>query len=220
MGANITYSFYRFGWATQIRGLESGGSVLNVPVHSFSAKEGSLKKKGPTEIVISDDRLEATLARLGLMPIMNRRNVDRAAFVGAHSLQDDNAIAGRLVDPDAQANARLSANLPYLFAVCRFAHYLKVIARDNIGTFKSPAEMQARLNEWVASYVLANAAMSDESAMAKQPLTYAEVQIDKLEVRPGYNAARFYLRPYYQHEGINATVRLVSELPQPANFDY
>lgn len=212
MGVNVNRSHKLFGWGTQIRGVENGGTVTNLPVHTFPTDEGSVAMKCPTEVAI-DDRREAELAKLGLMPILHRKNTDLAAFIGAHSLQDDEARAGRLVDPDAQANERLSANLPYLFPVSRFAHYLKAIARDKIGSFKERADMQVWLTEWINRYVLANPAFADDKARAKRPLAAAEVQVDSVEGRPGYYAARFYLRPHYQLEGINASLRLVSELP-------
>ena len=212
MGVNINRSHKLYGWGTQIRGVESGGSVINLPVHSFPTDDGSIAMKCPTEIAI-DDRREAELAKLGFMPILHRKNTDIAAFIGAHSLQDDEARAGRLVDPDAQSNERISANLPYLFPVSRFAHYLKAMARDKVGTFKERADMQVWLSEWINRYVLSNTAMADDKAKAKRPLAKAEVQVDSVEGRPGYYNARFYLRPHYQLEGINASLRLVSELP-------
>jgi len=212
MGVNINCSHKLYGWGTQIRGVESGGTVMNLPVHTFPTDDGSVAMKCPTEIAI-DDRREAELAKLGMMPILHRKNTDTAAFIGAHSLQDDEARAGRLVDPDAQANERLSANLPYLFPVSRFAHYLNAIARDKLGTFKERADMQVWLSEWINRYVLANPAMADDKAKAKRPLAAAEVQVDSVEGRPGYYNARFFLRPHYQLEGINASLRLVSELP-------
>jgi type VI secretion system protein ImpC len=212
MGVNINRSHKMTGWGTQIRGVESGGTVMNLPVHTFPTDDGSVSMKCPTEIAI-DDRREAELAKLGLMPILHRKNTDIAAFIGAHSLQDDETRAGRLVDPDAQANERLSANLPYLFPVSRFAHYLKAIARDKIGTFKERSDMQVWLSEWINRYVLANPSMADDKAKAKRPLAAAEVQVDSVEGRPGYYNARFFLRPHYQLEGINASLRLVSELP-------
>jgi type VI secretion system protein ImpC len=212
MGVNINRSHKLYGWGTQIRGVESGGTVLNLPVHTFPTDDGSVAMKCPTEIAI-DDRREAELAKLGMMPILHRKNTDLAAFIGAHSLQDDEARAGRLVDPDAQANERLSANLPYLFPVCRFAHYLKAIARDKVGTFKERADMQKWLSEWINRYVLASMSGADDNMKARRPLAKAEVQVDSVEGRPGYYNARFYLRPHYQLEGINASLRLVSELP-------
>lgn len=216
MGVNINRSHKLTGWGTQIRGVESGGTVVNLPVHSFPTDDGSVAMKCPTEIAI-DDRREAELAKLGMMPILHRKNTDLAAFIGAHSLQDDETRAGKLVDTDAQANERLSANLPYLFPVCRFAHYLKAIARDKVGTFKERADMQKMLSEWINRYVLANTEMADDKQKAKRPLAKAEVQVDSVEGRPGYYSARFYLRPHYQLEGINASLRLVSELPSIKN---
>ncbi|MFN0113205.1 MAG: type VI secretion system contractile sheath large subunit [Paracoccaceae bacterium] len=212
MGVNINRSHKLYGWGTQIRGVESGGTVLNLPVYTFPTDDGSVAMKCPTEIAI-DDRREAELAKLGMMPILHRKNTDLAAFIGAHSLQDDEARAGRLVDPDAQANERLSANLPYLFPVCRFAHYLKAIARDKVGTFKERGDMQKWLSEWINRYVLQSTAGADDKLKARRPLAKAEVQVDSVEGRPGYYNARFYLRPHYQLEGINASLRLVSELP-------
>lgn len=212
MGVNINRSHKLYGWGTQIRGVESGGTVMNLPVHTFPTDDGSVAMKCPTEIAI-DDRREAELAKLGMMPILHRKNTDVAAFIGAHSLQDDEARAGRLVDPDAQANERLSANLPYLLPVCRFAHYLKAIARDKVGTFKERSDMQMWLSEWIHRYVLSNPAMADDKQKAKRPLAMAEVEVDSVEGRPGYYNARFFLRPHYQLEGINASLRLVSELP-------
>lgn len=212
MGVNINRSHKLYGWGTQIRGVESGGTVINLPVHTFPTDDGSVAMKCPTEVAI-DDRREAELAKLGLMPILHRKNTDLAAFIGAHSLQDDEARAGRLVDPDAQSNERLSANLPYLFPVSRFAHYLKAIARDKVGSFKERADMQAWLTEWINRYVLANPAFADDKARAKRPLAAAEVKVDSVQGRPGYYNAVFHLRPHYQLEGINASLRLVSELP-------
>jgi type VI secretion system protein ImpC len=212
MGVNINRSHKLYGWGTQIRGVESGGAVVNLPVHSFPTDDGSVAMKCPTEIAI-DDRREAELAKLGMMPILHRKNTDIAAFIGAHSLQDDETRAGRLVDPDAQSNERLSASLQYLFPVSRFAHYLKAIARDKVGTFKERNDMQKWLTEWINRYVLANTAMADDKQKAKRPLAAAEVKVSSVEGRPGYYNATFALRPHYQLEGISASLRLVSELP-------
>jgi len=212
MAVNINRSHKLYGWGSQIRGVENGGLVSNLPVHTFPSDDGTESMKCPTEVSI-DDRRELELSKLGLMPILHRKNTDKAAFLGAHSLQDDEARAGRLVDTDAQANERLSANLTYLFPVSRFAHYLKAIARDKVGSFKERADMQTWLTEWINRYVLANPTFADDAAKAKRPLAKAEVTVDSVAGRPGYYAAQFFLRPHYQLEGINASLRLVSELP-------
>ena len=212
MGVNINRSHKLYGWGSQIRGVETGGLVENLPVHTFPTDDGIESMKCPTEVAI-DDRRELELATLGLMPILHRKNTDKAAFLGVHSLQDDEARAGRLVDPAAQANERLSANLTYLFPVSRFAHYLKAIARDKVGAFKERADMQAWLTEWINRYVLKNPTFANDAEKAERPLAEAEVKVDSVAGRPGFYKAAFWLRPHYQLEGVTASLRLVSELP-------
>jgi type VI secretion system protein ImpC len=208
MAVNINRSFKLYGWCSRIRGVESGGAVTNLPVHTFPTDDGGVAMKCPTEIAI-DDRREAELAKLGLMPILHRKNTDVAAFMGAQSLQKPQEY----VDPDATANANLSARLPYLFAVCRFAHYLKTIARDKVGSFKERQDMQKWLQGWINNYVDGNADFSSETVKAQKPLRAAEVAVEEIEGNPGYYSARFYLRPHYQLEGLTASLRLVSKLP-------
>ncbi|NJO38728.1 MAG: type VI secretion system contractile sheath large subunit, partial [Rhizobiales bacterium] len=208
MATNINRSFKLYGWCTRIRGVESGGSVTDLPVHTFPTTDGGVDMKCPTEIAI-DDRREAELARNGLMPILHRKGTDQAAFIGAQSLQQPQEY----VDPDATANANLSARLPYIFAVCRFAHYLKTIARDKIGSFKERDDMQNWLQRWINQYVDGNPAHSSEEAKAKRPLRAAEVSVAEVEGNPGYYDATFWLRPHYQLEGLSVSLRLVSKLP-------
>ncbi|HYI83826.1 MAG TPA: type VI secretion system contractile sheath large subunit, partial [Acetobacteraceae bacterium] len=165
--------------------------------------------KCPTEIAI-DDRREKELADLGLMPLLHRKNTDIAAFIGAQSLNKPDEYD----DPDATANANLSARLPYLFAVCRFAHYLKSMVRDKIGSFKEREDMQKYLQNWIIkNYVDGSPDTSSESVKARRPLRAAEVLVEEVEGNPGYYNARFYLRPHYQLEGVNVSLRLVSKLP-------
>jgi type VI secretion system protein ImpC len=164
--------------------------------------------KCPTEIAISDRR-EAELAKNGFMPLIHRKNSDFAAFIGAQSLQKP----AEYDDADATANANLAARLPYLFASCRFAHYLKCIVRDKIGSFKERGEMQTWLNNWIMQYVDGDPANSSESTKARKPLAAAEVVVEEDESNPGYYRSRFYLRPHYQLEGLTVSLRLVSRLP-------
>jgi type VI secretion system protein ImpC len=208
MAVNINRSFKEYGWCTRIRGVESGGAVTNLPVHTFPTDDGGVAMKCPTEIAI-DDRREKELADLGLMPILHRKNTDIAAFIGAQSLQKPDVYE----DPDATANANLSARLPYLFAVCRFAHFLKAMVRDKIGTFKEREDMQKYLQKWIMNYVDGNPETSSEATKARRPLRAAEVQVQEVEGNPGYYNAQFYLRPHYQLEGVNVSLRLVSKLP-------
>src|SRR5262245_49011240 len=208
MAVNITRSFKLYGWCSRIRGVESGGAVEGLPVHTFPTDDGGVDMKCPTEIAISDRR-EAELAKAGLMPLLHRKNTDIAAFIGAQSLQKP----AEYTDPDATANANLSARLPYLFAANRFAHYLKCIVRDKIGSFRERNDMEKWLNNWISQYVLSNPASAGEETKAQYPLAAAEVTVEEVEGNPGYYRARFYLRPHYQLEGLTVSLRLVSKLP-------
>jgi len=205
---NINRSFKLHGWCSRIRGVESGGSVEKLPVHTFPTDDGGVDMKCPTEIAISDRR-EAELAKNGLMPLIYRKNSDLAAFIGAQSLNNPAIFE----DPDATANARLSGRLPYLFAVCRFAHYLKCIVRDKVGSFKERSDMQVWLNNWISQYVDTNPATASELDKARRPLAGAEVIVEEVEGNPGYYNAKFFLRPHYQLEGLTVSLRLVSKLP-------
>ena len=208
MATNITRSFKMYGWCSRIRGVESGGAVEGLPVHSFPTDDGGVDMKCPTEIAISDRR-EAELAKNGFMPLLHRKNSDFAAFIGAQSLQKP----AEYDDPDATANANLAARLPYLFSCCRFAHYLKCIVRDKIGSFKERDEMQRWLQDWIMNYVDGDPAHSSESTKAMKPLAAAEVVVEEVEGNPGYYTSKFFLRPHYQLEGLTVSLRLVSKLP-------
>jgi type VI secretion system protein ImpC len=208
MAVNVTRSFKLYGWCSRIRGVESGGAVEGLPVHTFPTDDGGVDMKCPTEIAISDRR-EAELAKNGFMPLLHRKNSDLAAFIGAQSLQKP----FEYTDPDATANANLSARLPYLFACCRFAHYLKCIVRDKIGSFKERDTMEAWLNKWIIQYVDGDPANSSETTKAQRPLAAAEVKVEEVEGNPGYYRATFWLRPHYQLEGLTVSLRLVSKVP-------
>ncbi len=208
MAVNINRSFKEYGWCSRIRGIESGGAVENLPTHTFPSDDGGVDQKCPTEIAISDRR-EAELAKNGMMPLIHRKNSDIAAFVGAQSLHKP----AEYEDEDATANANLAARLPYLFATCRFAHYLKCIVRDKIGSYKSRQDMESWLQEWINQYVDFNPDTSPESVKAKQPLAAAEVVVEEVEGNPGYYSSKFFLRPHYQLEGLSVSLRLVSKLP-------
>jgi type VI secretion system protein ImpC len=208
MAVNINQAFKEYGWCTRIRGVESGGAVEGLPTHTFPTDDGGVDMKCPTEIAISDRR-EAELAKNGFMPLIHKKNSDMAAFIGAQSLQKP----AEYDDPDATANANLAARLPYLFATCRFAHYLKCIVRDKVGSFKERSDMEAWLNKWIKQYVEPNPGAASEAAKARRPLGAAEVKVEEVEGNPGYYSSKFYLRPHYQLEGLSVSLRLVSRLP-------
>lgn len=214
MAANINRSFKEYGWCTSIRGVESGGAVDGLPTHTFPTDDGGVDMKCPTEIAISDRR-EAELAKNGFMPLVHRKNSDFAAFIGAQSLQKPEEYD----DPDATANARLAARLPYLFACCRFAHYLKCIVRDKVGSFTDRDDMERWLNNWIMNYVDGDPVNSTQETKARKPLAAAEVQVTEIPDNPGYYAAKFFLRPHYQLEGLTVSLRLVSKLPSLKEVD-
>ena len=208
MATNINRSFKTYGWCTRIRGVEAGGAVEGLPAHTFPTDEGGVAMKCPTEIAISDRR-EAELAKNGFMPLVHRKNSDFAAFIGAQSLQKP----AEYDDPDATANANLAARLPYLFACNRFAHYLKCIVRDKVGSFKEKSDMERWLNKWIMNYVDGDPVNSSEETKARKPLAAAEVVVEEVEGNPGYYSSKFFLRPHYQLEGLTVSLRLVSKLP-------
>jgi type VI secretion system protein ImpC len=208
MGVNITRSYKLYGWMSQIRGVESGGLVEGLPAHTFPSDDGGVDLKCPTEIAISDRR-EAELSKNGLLPMLHRKNTDMAVFIGAQTLNKP----VKYDDPDASANAELSARLPYMFATSRFAHYLKCLVRDKIGSFKDRSDVEAWLNRWIQNYVHSSPNLASEEDKAKKPLAAAEVIVEEVQDNPGYYQARFYLRPHFQLEGLTVSLRLVSRLP-------
>jgi len=211
MAVNINRSFKAYGWCSRIRGIESGGAVEGLPVHAFPTDDGGVDMKCPTEIAITDRR-SAELDKMGLMPLVHRKNSDMAAFISAQSL----AKPEEYDDPDATANAALSCRLPYMFACCRFAHYLKCIVRDKIGSFSDREQMQNWLTNWVMQYVDGDPANSSEETKARKPLSAAEVVVEEVEGAPGYYTSKFFLKPHYQLEGLTVSLRLVSRLPSAA----
>jgi len=207
MATNITRAFKLYGWCANIRGLESGGIVEGLPCHTFPTDDGGVDMKCPTEIAITDRR-EAELAKNGFMPLSHWKNTDYAAFVGAQSL----AKPDEYDDPDATANSNLECRLPYMFAACRFAHYLKVMAREKVGSTMERSDVQDWLNRWVAQYIVLDP-KAGAQVKAEKPLAAAEVAVEEVEGNPGYYDAKIWLRPHYQLEGLKASMRLVTKLP-------
>ncbi|MBO0800301.1 MAG: type VI secretion system contractile sheath large subunit, partial [Blastocatellia bacterium] len=164
--------------------------------------------KCPTEIAIPDRR-EAELAKNGFIPLIFRKNSDFAAFIGAQSLQKPQEY----LDPAATANANLAARLPYLFATCRFAHYLKCMVRDKVGPSRTKAQLKDWLETWLMQYVDGAPDMSSDAYKASHPLAEAAVELDENEENPGYYSAKFFLKPHYQLEGLTVSLRLVSRMP-------
>jgi len=208
MGANINQSFKEYGWCSRIVGFNSGGAVEDLPVHTFPTDDGGVDMKCPTEIAITDRR-EKELADSGLIPLCHKKNTNEAAFMDASSVH----LAPVYDDKEATANSRLGARLPYLFATCRFAHYLKCMVRDQIGSSRSKEQLQRWLHDWIMNYVDGDPLNSSESTKAERPLSDASVVVEEDEDNPGYYRSRFYLKPHYQLSGLTVSLRLVSRIP-------
>lgn len=209
-GTRLTESFAMYQWTVAIRGVEGGGLVQGLPTHTFKTDEGDVALKCPTEIAITDRR-EKEFSDLGFIPLVHCKGTDYAAFFAAQSSQK-----AKKYDQDfANANARLSTQLPYIFAVSRFAHYLKAIMRDKIGSFMSRAECERYLNSWIMNYVTPDDSASP-TVKAQYPLRDARVEVAEIPGKPGAYKAVAFLRPHFQLDELQVSLRLVTELPKPA----
>lgn len=208
MGTNVNRSFAEYGWASQIAGLETGGVVENLPVHTFDTDDGGIDAKCPTEVSITDRR-EKELADNGLTSLVHYKNTDYGVFFKATSLRKPVIYD----DPEATSNAKLATNLSYIFATSRFAHYLKHIVRNKIGASVTSDRMQTDLQRWINNYIEPNSNTASERDMAERPLSSAEVVVEDDEENPGFFKARFYLTPHYKLEGMTIGLSLVSRLP-------
>lgn len=209
MATRITEAFAEYGWCTRIRGVESGGTLTDLPTATFPTDDGGIDQKCPTEIAISDRR-EAELSNAGLIALIHRKNTDQATFIGAQTLNRPKAYDSA----DATANANLSARLPYIFASCRFAHYLKCMVRDWIGGSREERQMERELQSWVSQFVDTAPEFSSEQTKAERPLKAASVEIIPDEENPGYYKGKFAFVPHYQFEGMDVSLSMVSRLPK------
>jgi type VI secretion system protein ImpC len=210
LGARITDAFAKYGWCAAIRGVEGGGLVEGLPTHTFATDDGEVALKCPTEIAITDRR-EKELADLGFIPLVHCKGTDYAAFFSTQSAQK----AKEYNTDAANANARLSSQLQYIYAVSRIAHYLKTMMRDKVGSFASKSSVENYLNNWIAQYVLLDDTASQERK-AQFPLREARVEVAEIPGKPGCYKAAAFLRPHYQLDELSVSLRLVAELPASA----
>jgi type VI secretion system protein ImpC len=209
-GTRLTESFAKYQWCAAIRGVEGGGLVEGLPTHTFQTDEGDVALKCPTEIAITDRR-EKEFSDLGFIPLVHCKNTDYAAFFGAQSAQK-----AKKYDQDAaNANARLSTQLQYIMAVSRFAHYLKAMMRDKIGSFMSRTECEQFLNQWINQYVLGGD-LGGQELKAQKPLSEARIDVSEVPGKPGVYRAVAFLKPHYQLDELTISLRLVAELPASA----
>jgi type VI secretion system protein ImpC len=207
-GARITDAFAKDGWFMRTRGVEGGGQVEGLPLHVFKEAGGKVAKC-PSEVLIPDRR-EAELSNLGFLPLVHYKDSDKAVFIGTQTAQK----AKKYFDNAANANAELSTKLNYMLCVSRFAHYLKAMARDKIGSFAERSEMELWLNNWIQNYVVPNPDSVGLETKARCPLQSASVTVSEVKGKPGWYQAVAHLRPHFQLEGLATSMRLVAELPQ------
>jgi type VI secretion system protein ImpC len=210
LGTKLTDAFSKYGFCTAIRGAEGGGKVEGLPAFVFETDDGDMDLKCPTEIAITDRR-EAELSKLGFLPLCHYKNTDYSVFFGAQSTQKPK----KYDRPEATANAAISARLPYLMATSRFAHYLKVIARDKIGSFQEKEDCAAWMNRWIMNYVSADPSPSQE-VKARYPLRAAEVKVEEIPGKPGSYNAVVWMRPWLQLEELTTSMRMVASIPKKA----
>jgi type VI secretion system protein ImpC len=210
LGTRMTEAFSKYGWCAAIRGVEGGGLVQGLPTHTFKTDEGEIALKCPTEIAITDRR-EKELADNGLIPLVHCKGTDYASFFSTQSCQK----AQKFDKDAANANARLATQLQYIMAISRFAHYLKVIMRDKIGSFMSRTDAERFLNQWISNYVTPDDTAS-ASVKAQFPLREARVDVVDIPGKPGCYRAVAFMRPHYQLDELSVSLRLVAELPPPA----
>jgi type VI secretion system protein ImpC len=210
LGARLTDAFSQYGFCTAIRGAEGGGKVENLPYHVFTSDDGDLDAKCPTEIAITDRR-EFELSNLGFLPLCHYKNTDYSVFFGAQSTQKPK----KYDRPEATANAAISARLPYIMATSRFAHYLKVMARDKIGSFMEASDCERWLNRWINNYVNGNENAGQEMK-ARFPLREARVEVREIPGKPGSYNAIAYMRPWLQMEELTTSLRMVARIPAAA----
>jgi len=207
LGARLTQAFALYGWCASIRGVEGGGLVEGLPVHNFQTEGGDVSMKIPTETSITDRR-EKELADLGFIPLVHSKGSDYAAFFSVQSAQK-----ARVYDQDAaNANARLSTQLPYILACSRFAHYLKAMMRDKIGSFMSRKDCETFLNNWISRYVTPDDTATP-TTKAQKPLREARIEVAEVPGKPGVYRAVAFLRPHFQLDELSVSLRLVAELP-------
>jgi type VI secretion system protein ImpC len=193
----ITASFARHHWCSAIRGPQGGGLVEDLPVHSF-----------PTELAITE-RFDNQLSQLGFLPLVYRKKSNQAAFFGGQSAQKAKYYGAR--NTRENASARLSAQLPYILSTSRFAHYIKVMMRDSIGTAASRKQIEDYLDNWIRTYTCDPSC--DMATKAQYPLSEATVEVAEVEGKPGVYKAVAYLKPHFLLDQIDVALSLVAELP-------
>jgi type VI secretion system ImpC/EvpB family protein len=215
MAAVLIRAYAASGWFADIRGVQSGtlggGLVTGLPIHSFTTDARGVAPKTSTEVAI-DEYQEQAISKLGLIPLCHCHDTEFSAFYTNQSVQKPKQYD----DAAATANARISAMLQYMMCASRFAHYLKILVRDQIGSTLDPEQIAVRLNDWIAQYVTPDERASPDTK-ARFPLRQADVRVSELPGRPGQYRMEMHLLPHFQLDELTATLRLVTRLGAPTN---
>lgn len=208
LAERITNAFSLYNWTAAIRGVEGGGLVEGLPVYTYTSDAGTTELFCPTEVSITDRR-EKELNDLGFISLCHCKGAGKAAFFGGQTTN----MPKKYFSDEANANAKISAMLPYMLAASRFAHYIKVIMREKVGTFLTRANVESFLNTWIANYVLLDDNATQE-VKAAYPLRAAGIVVTEVPGEPGAYKATAFLKPHFQLEELTTSIRLVANLPK------
>jgi len=209
MATRIADSFAKFRWSPNIIGPKSGGAVEDLPLHHFESM-GEIETKIPTEVLVSDRR-EYELAEEGFIPLAFRKGSDNAAFFSANSVQMPKYFGTSEEGRAAELNYRLGTQLPYMFIVCRIAHYMKVLQREQLGSWKEASDLQLELNKWISQYV-ANQENAPAEVRSRKPLRFAQIDVVDIDGQPGWYKVNMTVRPHFKYMGSDITLSLVGKL--------
>ncbi|WP_368642169.1 type VI secretion system contractile sheath large subunit [Castellaniella ginsengisoli] len=207
--SRLTASFADYRWCANIIGPQGGGTVGDLPIYNFQAM-GEIQTKIPTEVLISERR-EFELAEQGFIGLAMRKNSDNAAFFSANSCQKPKFFGNTKEGKEAETNYKLGTQLPYIFVVSRLAHYIKVLQRENIGTWKERADLEGELNNWIRQYVADMDAPGPE-VRSRRPLRTAQINVEDVEGDPGWYRVSMLVRPHFKYMGASFTLSLVGKL--------
>ncbi len=208
-GTRLVESFANHRWCTNIIGPKGGGAVKNLPVHTFESM-GDIEMKIPTEVLISDRR-EFELSELGFIPLTMRKDSDNAAFFAANSVQVSKKFPNTPEGQAAELNYKLGTQLPYLFAATRMAHYVKVIQREYIGSWRERGDLESELNKWIRQYVADQENPSAE-IRSQRPFKGAKIEVFDVPNDPGWYRVKIGLRPHFKYMGADFELSLVGKL--------
>lgn len=212
--SRVAESFAQYRWCVNIIGPQGGGTVEDLPLHQYEAM-GAIQTKIPTEVLISERR-EFELAEEGFIALTMRKGSDNAAFFSANSVQKPKFFGTSAAGKEAELNHKLGLQLPYMFIISRLAHYLKVIQREHIGTWKERGDLEQELNTWIRQYV-SDMDNPMSGVRSRRPLRQAEVGVEEVPGEAGWYRVSLKVRPHFKYLGAYFTLSLVGRLDRDAN---